>query len=98
MRSETNAWDPNNWDIGGGGGAQGGAEGLRAQIAAGNQANAKAQAIEIDRLRAVNAELRAALKGVELLARVNAPIYSGSPAHTGILALLREIGEDEGQS
>ena len=40
------------------------------------------------------ARLVEALRGVELLARVNAPIFDGSPAHKSILALLAELGEE----
>ena len=35
-----------------------------------------------------------ALRGVELIARVNAPLTDGSSMHKSICALLRELGEE----
>ena len=50
--------------------------------------------MRIDRLRDQRDKLLSALEQVELCARVNAPIYDGSPMHKAIIKLLAEIEKD----
>jgi hypothetical protein len=55
--------------------------------------NKKADAAYIVHAANKYPELVAALRAVEMLARINAAIYDGSPVHKSISALLRDIGE-----
>ena len=59
----------------------------------GKPADRQADALYITHACNAYPGLVAALRGVELLARVNAPIYDESPAHKSIRALLAKLGE-----